>query len=466
MSCHQSAFPEVASFKTADELNNRLAGLGLDMRAERRLLVGADSPLHTPVRFGPVTLANRWCIQPIRGCDASADGRPTERTRQRWRRWGQSGAKLIWGCEAVAVRGDGRSDPNQLLMSERAIGALKSLRETLVDEHNKAFGRNGLLIGLQLSHAGRFARPKGRPEPRPVYRHPILDRIQATPDAPVVDDNWIEELIQAFVTAAHMAFDAGFDIVDIAHCHGEFAHELLSAHSRPGAFGGSLSNRTLFLRRVVAGIRRQVPKLLIGVRLSAFDVVPHLAGPNGVGQPAEYASLLPYRWGFGLRSDDPQQIDLTEPLQFVRTCREIGVVALNVTAGSPYYSPHVQRPAWTPAEGDYAAPEDPLAGAARLLSVATALKARFPDLSVVASGLSCLQNYLPHVAQWAVARHKIDFIGLGRMAISYWRLPADLWLGRPVDSARICRTRQHCVTAARRGQPPACPGGDGQAQTG
>ena len=48
------------------------------------------------------------------------------------------------------------------------------------------------------------------------------------------------------------------------------------------------------------------------------------------------------------------------------------------------------------------------------------------------SGFSCLHDYLPHVAQWAVAQRKLDFVGLGRMALCYWQLPADLMLGRPV----------------------------------
>ncbi len=59
---------------------------------------------------------------------ARLDGRPTELTRRRWQRFGLSGAKLIWGGEAVAVRHDGRANPNQLMLNETTVGDLAELR--------------------------------------------------------------------------------------------------------------------------------------------------------------------------------------------------------------------------------------------------------------------------------------------------------------------------------------------------
>ena len=45
------------------------------------------------------------------GLGRHADGAPTELTRRRWRHFGHSGAKLVWGGEAAAVRHDGRANP-------------------------------------------------------------------------------------------------------------------------------------------------------------------------------------------------------------------------------------------------------------------------------------------------------------------------------------------------------------------
>ena len=86
---------------------------------------------------------------------------------------------MIWGGEAVAVRHDGRANPNQLVANEHTLAGLAQLREALVNEHAATFGNAGdLLIGLQLTHSGRFARPndKKRLEPMTLYRHPLLDR--------------------------------------------------------------------------------------------------------------------------------------------------------------------------------------------------------------------------------------------------------------------------------------------------
>ena len=40
-----------------------------------------------------------------------------------------------------------------------------------------------------------------------------------------------------------------------------------------------------------------------------------------------------------------------------------------------------------------------------------------------------------------------DFVGLGRMVLSYPELPADVLAGRPLARKRICRTFSDCTTA-------------------
>src|SRR5690606_8958135 len=106
------------------------------------------------------------------------------------------------------------------------------------------------------------------------YRHPVLDRkFGLGPDYPLLTDDEIRRLIDAYIGAARIAEAAGAQFVDIKHCHGYLGHEFLSAYTREGAFGGSFENRTRFLREIVAGVRA-LTKLKIGVRLSAFDFVP------------------------------------------------------------------------------------------------------------------------------------------------------------------------------------------------
>jgi len=59
--------------------------------------------------------------------------------------------------------------------------------------------------------------------------------------------------------------------------------------------------------------------------------------------------------------------------------RDLGIRLINVTAGSPYYTPHLIRPAIYPPSDGYAPPEEPLAGVMRHLDVTRQLKQRFPD---------------------------------------------------------------------------------------
>jgi hypothetical protein len=77
------------------------------------------------------------------------------------------------------------------------------------------------------------------------------------------------------------------------------------------------------------------------------------------------------------------------------------------------------------------------------------LKQRFPDLAIVGSGFSYLQEWLPNVGQYYVRNHLVDFIGLGRMVLSYPEMPEDVLTGKVLDRKRICRTFSDCTTAPR-----------------
>ena len=112
---------------------------------------------------------------------------------------------------------------------------------------------------------------------------------------------------------------AGFEFVDVKHCHGYFLHELLSARDRPGRYGGDLAGRTQFLRTVVAGIRAKAPGLAVAVRLSAFDLIPYRAGEGGVGVPDGDG---PYPHGFG-GDGSGLGIDLTEAHELLDVMTEL-----------------------------------------------------------------------------------------------------------------------------------------------
>ena len=457
----------LGTVKSAAAFREHLHSLHLALPCDDGILTGQESPLRQPLVRGEIKIGNRIAVQPMEGWDGLADGNPSEHTIRRWQRFGSSGAKLIWGGEAVAVSHAGRANPNQLLAAPHTERGLANLRTTLIEQHRLTTGSDeDLLIGLQLTDSGRYSRPNthGRPEPRILYHHPILDpRLGLTADYPLLSDAEIEDIVESFHRAAVMAQRLGFDFVDIKHCHGYLGHEFLSAHTRKGRYGGSFENRTRFLREVVQGVRSLAPGLGVAVRLSAFDSVPFQPDPErsskgkpGPGIPETKENVLPYRWGFGVNAHHPTEADLSEPVKFLSLLEGLGIRLVNLTAGSPYYNPHIQRPALFPPSDGYLPPEDPLLNVSRQMETTRQLKQRFPNLIFVGTGYSYLQDFLPNVAQAALREGWVDLIGLGRVILSY---PDLLWHasgGHDIHRKLICRTFSDCTTAPRRGLPSGC----------
>src|SRR2546422_6300680 len=174
-------YPRIAALKTAEAFRAHLRASGIPLEFDDHLATPAESPLARPIEIDGVRVGNRFCILPMEGWDGTTDGEPSDLTRRRWRHFGISGAKLIWGGEAVAVRHDGRANPNQLLITPGTQASIASLREELIASHRERFGSNAdgdLYVGLQLTHSGRYARPNvyDRPEPLAAATHPLLDQ--------------------------------------------------------------------------------------------------------------------------------------------------------------------------------------------------------------------------------------------------------------------------------------------------
>ncbi len=456
------AYTRIAKLRTPEQFAGYLRSQHILLEFDPLVQPAPDSPLAQA--YSLITdqislkISNRFCILPMEGWDGTTDGKPTELTIRRWQRFGQSGAKLIWGGEAVAVRPEGRANPNQLIINATNLPELAQLRRALIHAHAVFWNTDDLLVGLQLTHSGRFCRPNDKLllEPRILYAHPILNHKFGLPDDfPVMSDDEIDRLIDDYVQAARFAQLAGFAFVDIKHCHGYLAYEFLSAVDRPGKYGGSFENRTRFLREIVAGIRATVPGMEIGVRLSAFDYIPFKPGPDGTGIPENWPFDLDYKYAFG-GDGTGTGFNLAEPHKFLDLLETLGIRLVNLSAGSPYYCPHIQRPALFPPSDGYLPPEEPLAGVARLINITADLKARHPGLCIIGSGYSYLQEWLPNVAQNVIRTGKADFVGLGRMVLSYPEMCADVLSGKPLQRKRICRTFSDCTSAPRNGMASGC----------
>ena len=450
-------FPAPGQFRSLDAFAAHLQTIDAAWRIDDS--VAAAGALAAPITVHGRPLANRFACHPMEGWDGTADGRATELTLRRWRNFGRSGAALVWGGEAFAVQRDGRANDRQLYLDpgvDVAATLAALLAELRAGAAEAGMAAGAQFVGLQLTHSGRFARPDGPPAPRVAHRHPLLaNKYPATRDARVLTDGELDAIGANYVRAAKLAQAAGFDFVDVKCCHGYLLHELLGARARPGPYGGDFAGRTRLFERIVAAVRSECPGLFLGVRLSLADTVPFEKDPaTGIGRPM--ACELPYAHGFGVDAHDPTRFDLAEPLRLLRRLRELDIELVNVTLGSPYWNPHLQRPAAYPPSDGYQPPADPLTFVKVHLDAVRSAKAAVPELKLVGTGYTYLQEWLPHVAQHEVRMGHVDFVGLGRMLLSYPELPRDLLAGAPLMRKRLCRTFSDCTTGPRNGMVSGC----------
>jgi NADPH2 dehydrogenase len=435
-------------FHSVDELQAESRRLNLDLRFTADL-----SSLWRPVSIGPLRTGNSLCIQPMEGCDGTLDGKPDVLTFRRYRRFGAGGAKLIWG-EATAVVEEGRASPRQLLISDHTASSLEELLRVCQSSHRDAFGNyEDLVVGLQLTHSGRYSYAR----PLPAMHDPLLDpRTIAdrtsgqTVDVehPLVDDDYLNRLVDAYVAAAHLAYRIGFQFVDIKQCHRYLLNELLAAKLRPGPFGGSFENRTRLAREIFGRIRSEVPGLVLATRLNVYDGVPFRKRTlDNDGEPCPYSP--PVRSTWGTDEDDPLQPDLAEPLAWIGEMHKLGVQLINISIGNPYASPHLLRPFEYPPPDGYEPPEHPLVGVDRHFRLTEQAQRAFPAIPIVGSGYSYLQEYLFQAGAANLRDGRCTFVGVGRAALPQPDFAVRLQETGQLDRKRICRTFSYCTALMR-----------------
>lgn len=420
-------------------------------------LSGDFSPLFEPVRIGSLLAGNRLAVHPMEGCDGTLDGSPDELTFRRYHRFGAGGAKLIWG-EAAAVCDAGRANTRQLLVSDTTAAGLEQMLSTCRSAHREVFGNDGdLVVGLQLTHSGRYSVRK----PLLATHDPLLDPLitdkstgrKLDASYPLLHDDDLKRLEDQFAAAALLAARIGYDFVDLKQCHRYLLSELLAASNRPGLYGGSLENRTRLVRNVIGRIRSESPHLLVASRLGAYDGIPYRTpGPDAAGIPCAHS--LPLETAFGTNRMNPFEEDLAEPLQVARWLRDWGMSLLSISLGNPYANPHIVRPAEFPPVDGYHAPEHPLNGVARHFRIARQIQAAVPELPVIGSGYSWLQDFAAHAAAANVGNRHVAIAGFGRATLSHPDFAKALRDEGQFRRKQICRTFSFCTGLMRAKQHP------------
>jgi len=401
----------VFNFSSLDELENKVKELQLDIPFSTNIDV-----LKEKIEINGKTINNRLAIHPMEGCDATLEGSPSELTERRYMRYTKGLAGLIW-FEATAVSESARANNRQLFLNADTFDDFAKLINMMKEESIKNSNQPPYLV-LQLAHSGRFG------ENKVIAVHDKkLDKISKIERShPIITDKELEELKEWYVKTAELAKKAGFDAVDVKSCHRYLLSELLGARTREGKYGGNYENRTSFLKDVVKKIKDEIG-IEVTVRLNISD-------------------FLHYPIGWGI--NEQGELDLTEPLKLISELQDTGVKLINITAGSPYINPHINRPADGEAK-KYTPPEPPLIGVERLIKLSKEIQNNFTDLIVVGTGFSWFREYVTYVASGMVEKGYAKIIGLGRMAFAYPDFAKDIIEKGRLDKNKVCITCVRCA---------------------
>lgn len=376
----------------------------------------------TEKTIGAMRFKNRICIHPMEGADSELDGSPSPLTYRRYRRFAESGAALIW-FEAVAVCQEGRSNARQLYLHK---GNSEEFRKLVSEIHRIS---PDVKIICQITHSGRF---NGSMPPALVSRNLCLDEKYSfaklfTP----VSDEYLDGVPAFFEQSVKLVKEAGFDGVDIKMCHKYLLSELLGAFTREGRYGGSYENRTRLARDIFARVHKYTDDgFLLTTRISIYDGIE-------------------YPYGFGVDKEDVNKPDYTESVRLLNELRQMGLSMVNVTMGTPYYNPYLNKPHKSDMlDGDKAA--------SLLQSGAAHIKEYCPELAVVSTGSTYQKSKSYAVGNEMLALNKVDFVGYGRQAIAYPGFVKDILYNGTIDEKKSCIACNLCGDLLRAARPVCC----------
>ncbi len=390
---------------------------------------GAVEVLSRRVTAGGLDLKNAFVAQPMEGCDSDRGGAPTELTVRRYRRFAQGGAGLIW-VEAVAISPESRANPAQLMITEQNLEQFKNLIDE-IHEAAQSAGQEPPKVIAQLTHSGRWSRPVDKNAPIRVSYNTVLDEKQELgKDYPIASDDYLRNMAAQFAHSTELCRKAGFDGVDVKACHLYLVSEILSAQDREGLYGGSYENRTRLLKEGVAAAKEALDGGVLSVRINLYDGEAAFWGVGADGRPC-----------------------YDEPVRLLKELYEMGVTVFNLTMGTPYFNPHVNRPDLSGGGSD----EKAVVGVARLLEGCKAAQQAVPDALCVATGFSYLRQFAPQIAAGLIEEGGAKAVGFGREMFAYPDFVKDVIETGEMDKSKICLTCGLCTKVMRAGGVVGCP---------
>lgn len=132
--------------------------------------------------------------------------------------------------------------------------------------------RHGCMASLELQHGGIHA-TQAADLGMQIYG-PMEADYKGYHSLPMTEEI-IQETINDFVKGAKYAQSVGFGMVTIHGGHGWLIHQFISpSNTRTDSWGGSLENRIRLPREICRAIKKEVPGIVVELRISGYEGTP------------------------------------------------------------------------------------------------------------------------------------------------------------------------------------------------
>ena len=381
--------------------------------------------LLSPIKIGTRECKNRFFVQAMECTDADEDGNPSALTVERYANLFKGGNGMIT-LEAITVTDESRSRLNQLSIMPKNADALKKFIGDL-----KKLNPDALIV-FQLTHSGELSNPefsrRVTVKPLPGFGGELLSEEE------------VDHIMDQFVLASRIAYDAGADGVDLKLCHGYLGSEILRPYNdRKWKYGGSWENRSRFAYDLYEKVQKEIndKNFLIGSKISAWEGFPG---------------------GFGTEGPESPIIDLTEPIARINWLEERGAQYFVQSGGSPSITTSITQaerkapyfaflhPTWAKAFKDAVKPETVIIGS---------------NYSVFRNGKNGIlavdqeNNSMFHYGAKFISEGKVDMVALGRQSFADPFLPKTLAEGRE-NEIKWCTVCDNCLELLIRQREIGC----------
>lgn len=253
-----------------------------------------EKNLSQPIKIGQRTAINRFVINAMEGGDAENNGGISDRVFERYHRLFEGQAGLV-EFESVTMQMASRARKNQLLLDpydpENIALWQKFIRQ--IKDINP-----DILLVFQLNHGGEKSNDDFSRKlcPKPVYGI----------GGEIVDEAYIEKMMDSFVDASRVLYGIGADGVDLKYGHGYMICDILRPYNdRKWRYGGSWENRSRVPFEITERVRQAVndKNFLVGSKITMWE-----GFPGGVGSAGPDNAIM----------------DLSEPILLLKGLEERG----------------------------------------------------------------------------------------------------------------------------------------------